>query len=66
MNFIVGYTQEELDDLDEAIQDAISDDEGRLSPRTLLHHLHKRGWTVLTMPPDTGDTLVEFQEEVKQ
>jgi hypothetical protein len=55
-----------LDDLDEAIQDAISDDEGRLSPRTLLHHLHKRGWTVLTMPPDTGDTLVQFEEEVKQ
>lgn len=54
MDVIIGYSQDELDDIDEAIQDAISDDEGRLSPKTLLHHLHKRGWTVLVMPSDAN------------
>ena len=37
----------DLDDLDEAIQDAICDDEGRLSPQTLMHHLAKRGMKIV-------------------
>jgi hypothetical protein len=36
----------DYDDLDEAIQDANNDDEGRIRPLTLLYHLNKRGWTI--------------------
>ena len=43
----VGYTMDELDELDEIIQDAVSNDEGKLSNTSLLHYLHMRGWTLI-------------------
>jgi hypothetical protein len=49
-----GYDDDQLDDLDELIQDAISDDEGRLSAITLVYHLHKRGW-ILIHPKEGGE-----------
>jgi hypothetical protein len=42
-NVRAGY---DLQDIDEAIQDAICDDEGSLHPRSLLYHLNKRGLTI--------------------
>lgn len=53
------------DDIYEAIQDAISDSEGLLTPYYLLHHLRKKDMTIVELGDETDAIMKMSEEQVK-
>lgn len=49
---------EQDEDIDEALQDAVSDGEGRLMVRYVRHHLAKRGYSIIATESATAPVLL--------